>query len=309
MAGSRRIAQLQDSSRSINLLRAISGAHGHTQFAQMASLVVSFLVAGLSVLARLVPAAAPALALTGAVWAATYALLVIPWRNQYLRTSATLQEMFDVALFDLAWNQVMVGDRVPEDEVSRLSRRYRRDEARLRGYYLVADVPAPYDVLFCLEQNLAWGSRVRRRFANVLVAVVVLWCGTGVAVALATGETVSRLLSEWFVPALGLLLLCLDTFRAHVSVTQERTRVLGLVRAVADDPASPVLASPDSFATFARQVQDVLFQTRRQQPRVPTWFFQRFHDSDAADFRYKMQALEAKLAGAGPVAPSHPAAP
>jgi SMODS-associating 4TM effector domain len=305
MAGSRRIARLQDSSRSINLLRAVSVAHGHTQSAQMASLVISFLVAGLSLLLRLVPVAA----LAGAVWAVTYALLVTPWRNRYLRTSATLQEMFDVEVLGLTWNRVMVGDRVPDDEVSRLSCRYRRDVTGLLGYYLVADVPAPYDVLFCLEQNLAWGSRVRRRFARVLVAVVVLWCGTGVTVALATGETVSRLISGWFVPALGLLLLCVDTFRAQLSVARARTRVLGMLRAVADDPESPVLASSDSFSTFARQVQDVLFQTRLQQPRVPTWFFQRFHDRDAADFRYKRHELEANLASAGPVTPSNPTAP
>jgi hypothetical protein len=198
----------------------------------------------------------------------------------------------------------MVGDRISEDEVSQLSRRYRGDEARLRGYYLVADVPAPYDVLFCLEQNLAWGSRVRRRFANVLAAIVVAWCGAGVAVAFATGATVSRLLSDWYVPALGLLLLCLDTVRAQAAVTQERTRVLRLVRAVADDPASPVMASPESFTAFARQVQDVLLQTRRQQPRVPKWFFQWFHDSDAADFRHKMLALQAKLAVGAPIGSS-----
>jgi len=302
MAGTRRIAQLQDSSRSINLLRAISVAHGRTQIAQTTSVVLSFLVAGLSVLTRLAPAAA----LAGTIWVVAYALVVTPWRNRYLRVSATLQEMLDVELFSLAWNRVMVGDRESEDEVSRLSRRYRRDVAQLRGYYLVADVPSPYDVLFCIEQNLAWGSRVRRRFASALGAVAVLWSGTGVAVAFVTGETVSRLISEWFVPALGLLLLCLDTFRAQVSVAQERTRVLGLVRAVIADPTSPVLLSSGSFAAFARQVQDVLFQTRLRQPRVPRWFFQRFHDSDETDFRHKMEELEASFAGATAVGPTHP---
>jgi hypothetical protein len=303
MAGGQRVAQLQDSSRSINLLRAVSFTQGRAQFAQTASLAVSLLVAGLSLLTRLVPT----MALVGGVWAATYALLVTPWRNKYLRTGATLQEMFDVEVLDLAWNRVMVGDRIPDDEVSRLSRRYRQDVARLRGYYLVADVPAPYDTLFCLEQNLAWGSRVRWRFANVLVAVVVLWCGAGVTFGFATDETVSRLISGWFVAALGLLLLCLDTFRAQVSVARGRTRVLGLIRTIADDPSSPALASSASFSTFARQVQDVLFLTRLQQPRVPTWFFRRFHDRDADDFRYKMHELEATLTGAGPVAPPQPA--
>jgi hypothetical protein len=309
MPGAQRIARLQDSPRSINLLRAISVAHAHVQFAQMASLVVSFLLAGLSLLTWLLPTAALSLSLTGAVWAVAYALAVTPWRNRYLRISATLQEMFDGELFNLAWNRVMVGDRVSDDEVSRLGRRYRRDAARLQGYYLVAEVPAPYDVLFCQEQNLAWGSRVRRRFASVLVAVVMLWSASGVTVAFATGETVSRLLSDWFVPSLGLLLLCLDTFHAQLSVARERTRVLGLVRTVADDPASLVLGTPESFATFARQVQDVLFQTRLQQPRVPKWFFQRFHDADTADFHYKMRELEANLAGAGPAAAPNVAAP
>ncbi|HEV2633604.1 MAG TPA: S-4TM family putative pore-forming effector [Actinocrinis sp.] len=307
MAGTQRIARLQESSRSIDLLRAIAVAHGHTQFAQMTSLLISVLVAGLSIMTQLVPAAA--LALAGAVWAFAYALLITPWRNRYLRTSAALQEMFDIELFKLPWNRVMVGDPVPEHEVSRLSRHYRGNPDRLRGYYLVADVPEPYDVLFCIEQNLAWGSRIRRRFANILITIAILWFGIGIAVAFADSETVGRLVSTWFVPALGLLLLCLDTFRAQVSVAQERTRVLSLVHAVGADPASPVLASTDSFAVFARHVQDVLFQTRLQQPRVPQWFFLRFHDNDMADFRYKMQTLEEQLANAGPVAPAHPAVP
>lgn len=53
--------------------------------------------------------------------------------------------------------------------------------------------------------------------------------------------------------------------------------------------SSPATAG---YQTFARQVQDVLFLGRSQQPRTPQWFFDLFHDDDAADFRYKMQALE-----------------
>ena len=183
MAGVRRIAQAQDSPQSITLLRAISVAHRHTQFAQMASLVVSFVVAGLSVLAQPVPSTAPALALAGALWAVAYALFVTPWRSRYLRMSATLQEVLDVELFGLSWNRVMVGEPVPEDEVSRLSRRFRGNEDRLRGYYLVADVPAPYDVLFCIEQNLAWGACIRKRFARALISVAAAWAAAGVVVA------------------------------------------------------------------------------------------------------------------------------
>lgn len=303
MAGTRRIAQLQNVERSLTLLRAISAAHRHTQRAQGATLAISVLVAGLGVLTKPFPAVSSAIALTGAVWGAMYALVIRSWTGRYLHTSATLQEMFDVGLFNLPWNAVAVGDRVPDDEVSRLSRRYRGDESRLRDYYIVANVPAPYDVLFCLEQNLAWGSRVRSRFANAIVALVVFWCAAGTVTAVATGSTVNQLLSEWFVPSLGLLLLCLDTYRVQVSITRERSRMLNLLRSAVDDPASTVLATAQTFTGFARQIQDALFQMRRQQPRVPTWFFRRFHDSDATDFRFKMQALEARFGDATHIIP------
>jgi hypothetical protein len=207
--------------------------------------------------------------------------------------------MFDTALFGVSWNAVLAGEPLSEEELSRLSRQFRGNEARLRDYYLVASVVSPYDVLFCFEQNLAWGSRVRRRFAEILIAIVVLWCVVGFIVGFVTDSTVSTLVSAWFVPSLGLLLLCLDISRAQISITRERTRVLGLVRAVAETPTSPYLADKAAFNTFARQVQDALFLARRQQPRTPWWFFNLFHDNDMTDFQYKMRVLEQRV-GSGP---------
>jgi hypothetical protein len=73
------------------------------------------------------------------------------------------------------------------------------------------------------------------------------------------------------------------------------------VHAAGEDPAGAPLQPGPAWTTFARQVQDVLFQMRRQQPRVPEWFFRRFHDADLADFTYRMQQLEQRV-GAAPTA-------
>jgi len=300
LAGTRRIDQRQNDERSRALFRAITVAHGYTQRAQAVGLIMSMVIAGLGVLAKLaLPPLQPAVSIAGALWAGVYAIAIAPLVGRLLRTSATLQEMLDVALFDLPWNKILVGQRLSEDEVSRLSRRFRGNETMLRDYYLVAAVAAPYDVLFCLEQNLAWGSRVRRRFAAALLGLVVVWCVTGVVVGIATGSTVGSLISVWFVPSLGLLLSCSDMARAQVLTTRERHRVLGMVRAVMDEPASPEIVDAPSFTRFARQVQDVLFLARCQQPRTPQWFFRLFHADDLADFRYKMRLLEQRV-GASP---------
>ncbi|MET8040519.1 S-4TM family putative pore-forming effector [Micromonospora sp. NPDC005215] len=295
MADARRINQLQNNDRSLILFRAIAVAHRYTQRAQAVSLLMSLVVASLGVVAKVAqPPLQPAVSIIGALWAGVYAVVLAPLIGRHLRISATLQEMLDTDLFGVPWNAVLVGERLSEDELSRLSRRFRGDDTRLRDYYLVATVAAPYDVLFCLEQNLAWGSRVRRRFAALLLGVIAVWCVVGVAVGLVTESTVGSLVGVWFVPSLGLLLSFSDTARAQIMTTRDRTRVLGQVRAVMEEP-SRAIADDQAFAVFARQVQDVLFVARRQQPRMPQWFFRLFHDDDLTDFRYKMQILEQRV--------------
>lgn len=170
-----------------------------------------------------------------------------------------------------------------------------RDVTSLRDYYLLAAVAGPYDVLFCLEQNLAWGSRVQRRFADTLLSFITAWCAAGVIVGVAAGSTVSTLVNVWFVPSLGLLLNCSEAERAQILTMRQRVRVVRLVRAVMEDSLSSAVADDKAFVVFARQVQDALFLARRQQPRTPQWFFRLFRDYDMADFRYKMQELEKRV--------------
>lgn len=290
----RQIGELQNTAQSITLLRAAAVAHRHAQRTQVLSLACSILIALLSVVAAAVPRAAAPVTAIGALWALAYALVLAPRSGRDLRASATLQEMFDVALFGLPWNAVAVGDPLSEDQILDLSRRYRGDDSRLRDYYLVADAPAPYPVLFCQKQNLEWGARIRQRFANTLIVLVLLWCAIGALVGLASSLSLGSLVTVWYVPSLGLLLLCLDIYRAQVGITEERTRVLELLRGYfrAGAPTSDGSHRAD---TFIREVQDALFHLRKQQPRVPDWLFKRFRDRDLARFQAAMGRLEDTL--------------
>jgi hypothetical protein len=290
MSVNRGIDRLQNDDRSRDLFRAIAMAHRYTQRVQALSLAMSLTLAVLGIVTRLAyPQTLPAVTLAGAAWAGLYAIVLSPLVGRYQRTSATLQETLDVALFGLPWNGVLVGERPSATEISRLARRYRGKDKRLRDYYVVADIVSPYDVFFCLEQNLAWGSRVRRRYAQGMLAVVMAWCVAVVAINFVTGNSVANLVSVWLVPSLGLLLVCADIARTQISSTRDRERVLPQVQAALEDRPTPPAAGDQ---TFARQVQDVLFLVRRQQPRTPQWFFELFHSDDEADFAYKKKVLE-----------------
>lgn len=295
MTSSHRIAERQDSAGALRLLKAVAVAHTRNQRAQAVSIGLSIALAVAGLLAGPGSSAAAAVAVGGTLWAAVYKAVMAPWAERWLGTAATLQEMFDTDLLALPWNRVAVGDRIGEEEVSRLGRRFRGEEEQVRSYYLVANAAEPYAVLFCLEQNLVWGSRIRLRFAQTVLGVLVLWSAAGVLLTVAADATVSRLVTGWFVPSLGLLLLCLDSYRTQLASTRERLRVLKLVRAVIDEPGSPVIGTPGALTLFARQVQDTLYHMRRLQPRLPNWYFRHYHDQDKADFQVKMHELEARF--------------
>ena len=285
----------QNSDAAVRLLKAIAVAHLYNQRAQAVSLGVSIALAVGGLLAVPGTQCGASAALAGAAWAAVYQGVMAPWSERHLRVAATLQEMFDADLLGLPWNRVVVGERIGDEEVSRLSRQYRGDDDRLKSYYLVAKAAPPYEVLFCLEQNLAWGSRIRLRFAQMMLGILLLWSAVGVVFSFMTDATVSRLLTGWFVPSLGLLLLCLEMYRTQMASTRDRMRVLGLVRQVIDEPSSPLIASDAALTVFARQVQDTLYYMRCLQPRLPNWYFRHYHDQDKADFEIKMRELERRF--------------
>jgi hypothetical protein len=248
--------------------------------------------------------AATAVTALGALWAVANAVGLGSWSRGQIRRAAVLQEMFDVELFGLPWNTVAVGDRVDAHEVSRLDRAFRGSERYLRDYYEVPPLPHPYDVLACQHQNLGWGSRLRRRYAYTVLAGVAAWATLGVVLAVAVDLTVAELLLRWFVPSLGALLLGLEIYRGQRDVAAGRERALALLReriAAAVDRGDGGGAGAE-LVTLARQVQDLIFLGRQGQPRVPDWFFRRFHPADRVDFRVAMTDLADLLEKRAPAA-------
>ncbi|WP_181160577.1 S-4TM family putative pore-forming effector [Streptomyces solincola] len=164
------------------------------------------------------------ISLVGLGWALVYGLWAGEWAKSAFRRAAVTQELFDTQLFGLPWNAAIAGEPPEPHEVNRLARRYRGDEAKLRDYYEIDALPQPLDVLACQLQNLAWGTRVRRRYGAAVQWGLVLWCLAGVVVGVTTTMSVSAVLTSWFVPSLGLLLLGVDTFRAQRDTVAARER-------------------------------------------------------------------------------------
>ena len=293
------ISERQNDEELLRILRAGESAHARARQLSSAHISLSLLLAAGAVLGVFVSSVQVTLTVAGALWALVYAVGAGAWAESEFRKAALLQEAFDTRLFDIPWNEVLAGDMPSADEVNRLARRYRGSEERLRDYYEIRDLPRPFDVLSCILQNLAWGARVRRRFAAVVQGGVVAWMLTGVVAGVVTQSTVSDVLLGWFVPSLGLLLLGVDTYRSQRSTAavREHTRQVILPRMRSHAEAGMPPDQVQSLLMLARQAQDVLLRTRLDQARVPNWFFNTFLDSDRADFAAAMEEVGGWLPG------------
>lgn len=286
----------------LTLLQAVSVSHRRVQRLDAISMAVSIFAAVSGLVGTFVePRVATPATIVGALWALAYSTGLATWTGNELKRAATLQEMFDVRLFSIPWNTVIAPEPLRPQEVSALSKRFRGREDMVSDYYEIPDLPRPYDVLACQQQNLGWGSRIRRRYCYSILVAVCGWSLAGVTIGGLADLKVADVLLNWYVPSLGALMLGVDIFRAQREVADRRDHVLGILRARVAAAAAEARtqdstpSAEDNLVPLARQVQDVLFLTRQDAPRVPDWFFLRFRANDRMDFRAAMDELELML--------------
>jgi hypothetical protein len=290
-----RILSEQNAEPARHRLRAMTVSHSRAQRLANARMGVSLLLAVAGLATAFLPGLTVSVTVLGGLWAVAYSVGLTSWESSEARRAALLQELFDVRLFRLEWNSVFAGTPPAPQQISSLSRRFRGDEAELRDYYEIPELPRPYDVLACQQQNLGWGARVRRRYARTVLTAMLVWLGAGLVVGLSARMSVLDLVLLWYVPSLGAVMMGLEVCRTQWQVAAERERVMELLEA-------RVTAGGDTatLVAFARQVQDVIFQSRQRYTRVPDWFFRHFKSTDRADFQAAMNDLQALVGRRSP---------
>ncbi len=285
----------------LDLLRAASASHVRGQRVEAVRLTVSLVLAAAGLVAAFVDVTATPIVVAGAAWAIAYVTGINPWARSEARRGAVVQEMFDVDLFGLPWNQTAAGERLPPHEINQLVRKFSPRSGRgdrLGDWYVdTSGVPQPYDVFICQEQNLGWDARLRRRWAGVLLGAVIAWTLLGVLIGYLAGLTVPGTIARWYLPAAAALLLGVDSYRTQRDIAAERERIIPLIQAEIDRAQPPPLppAEHDRLRKTAREIQDVILTTRKQAVRVPDWFYARFRDADEQDFQTNANHLRGKL--------------
>lgn len=225
----------------------------------------------------LLAAAVPVLAFARPTWADQLAAVAALWlvlgrtvlssleRSSYVR-AASIQECYDCKLFELPWNETLVGPEPRAVDIAADAAKY-TNRARLLKWYDIDlnGLRWPVDVLFCQLQSSSWSRRDHEAYGAILISAATLWTAGMLSYGIAADLTLSDFLVRLFLPSAPALLDAVELSTSHITHARDRRKVEDVATAAwrAHHDGVPITVET------TRRVQDSIFQLRRDQPRVP----------------------------------------
>lgn len=208
-------------------------------------------------------------------------------QKKWTKTAAKIQEQFDTQVFQLPWNQFVVGSKVEPESVRGVTKGElkKRTQERYETWYhaSVAEVPLPLGRLVSQRTNIFYDMRVREKYRSGLVIfLIVLGFGLG-AWGVHEGLNWSGLLTTVLVPFTPLAAIVAREFRRQAdaidALTSLRSEVEKLWTKAMQEPTAP-------FLQDSRNLQDAIYRNRTSNPLVWDWVYEWYRNGNEDDTKH-----------------------
>jgi hypothetical protein len=221
----------------------------------------------------------------------TYSLKKLIEDND-IEKASKIQEEFDVDLFKIPWNNVLVGDKISHEEISYAKRKFKGNLFKFKNWYKgISEFPYPLDVLLCQRSNLVWDWRLKKVFSIVIFFVLISYFVLTIVWSFMIDLKLIEYILGLFVPALSGYLIAIDEgiehYKASVKREELEMKINKLLDLVLKDWR---LLGIDKL----RQIQDCIFRFRNG-PLVPDWFYWIYRDSYEENMKSALDNFKAKL--------------
>jgi hypothetical protein len=203
----------------------------------------------------------------GAGWA-VIALICSYLEKDRIKIAAKIQDQFDVAVFQLDWNKILLGDQVSDETIHNLSAKYKGkvDEA---WYGNLNAVAPPFDVLLCQRTNAVWDWRLRMNYFRLGLTLLVILFIAGIILSLQNNLLLSDYLKIIFLPSSSAFILGYKELNEHFENIRAKASLEKKLNSVLE---SAINKGEIPNGTTLRQIQDVIYILRKCSAIVPTWF-------------------------------------
>lgn len=215
-------------------------------------------------------------------------------QRRSIEDAAKAQEVFDCAVFELPWDEVLVGARAEPEVLQEAYARYDRQRGTrgLRDWYPteLGQLPIHLARLQCQRSALVYDSGLRRPYASA-----VLFLAGGVfccllAIALLAEASLTEMALSVFIPAAPLISWALRDHRRHSDAADANDKLKKVVDAL-HSRAEAGGCSEAECGVQARLVQSEVFRLRKSKPPIFNWVYR----LNRARLERRMRAVAGQL--------------
>jgi hypothetical protein len=207
------------------------------------------------------PDLGPTLGAIAALWLFVARLVLEPIRHAYQLKGATAQELFDCDVLGIEWNAALTRP-LANEEILQAGRSIER--ANMRWYPAGGADDWPASVLICQRSNAVWARRQHNAYGWLLAGVAAGWVVIGIAIAVVHGASLGEYLTTIALPSLPAVLDGTELSRGHRDTAARRGEL--------EERADALLIS-SAVPQDLRDIQDQVFELRKDAPLVPQWFY------------------------------------
>ncbi len=224
-------------------------------------------------------------------------LLLDRVQSHYKKLGARTQELFDSELLELEWNSLRAGTKPDSEDLLQAASKFKKGVGmdRLRDWYPPAacELPLPLARLVCQRANTWWDASLRKKYAIVLIAILVLCIAAVFTVSLLAGNTVEEMILSVYAPiAPGILW----SFR-EIGRQRKAADLLDKLRADVEQLWSISLSGILDRAHLdikSRQIQDSIFDGRIGNPLIFDWINRLVRPAQQVSMNAKARELVAE---------------
>lgn len=195
------------------------------------------------------------------------------YRIHQTKVGAVIQEQFDVELFNISWNKILVGEQIDIARIIELSRGYSKQD--LNDWYskeIGVTLKHQIATLLCYKANAIWGMMQRKRFVNFILGATIVYYGGMILLSVFKNTGIYDF-AVLLAPSLPFLIYASSTVKSQKEImnnyeviTRSVDNLIGRFIKKGEEPELGQL----------RQIQDLFFIQRIIPHKVPDWFYKLF---------------------------------
>lgn len=202
--------------------------------------------------------------------------------NCYREDGAKIQELFDIGLFNLDWNSLVVGDRPDSEKIFSYSKKYKAKNNldNLKNWYSmeISNLETNSAVVVCQRTNIWWDVSLREKLFWILLAGLIIL--TLFIVLIFSRDTVI-LFSTLFS-----LLPLYETLGDYVKSQRASIIKIKDLKSKLESLIEKIVGGQTITTTELRTTQDEIFRHRSTCLFVPDSFYFFFRDKQENEMNY-----------------------